>query len=226
MQSILVVEDDVKIASYVSQLLRNEGWGATVVASLAELNEAILSRAPDFALIILDRLLGADDTKAMIPRLHETWPSTPILVLSAINTPLERAELLNVGVDDYLGKPFLNQEFIARVRALVRRSRRAPETHRKFGNTVLDLTRLTLQVEGKAEEALPHKEFLLLRNLTREPGRVISREDLISAVWGQEASFDSNVLEATLTHLRRRLEALGSAIRVKNLRNAGYFVEI
>jgi two-component system alkaline phosphatase synthesis response regulator PhoP len=89
----------------------------------------------------------------------------------------------------------------------------------------LDLDRFSIQVQGR-EETLPQKEFALLKLLTKEPGRVLRRDDLLAVVWGEGISIESNVVEATLTHLRRKLEACGSSIKLKNLKNVGYFVEI
>ncbi|MFL5813711.1 MAG: response regulator transcription factor [Bdellovibrionia bacterium] len=224
MQKALIVEDDEKIAEHVAKLLQEEGWRTHVLDSALALSEALLGKKDQFSLIILDRLLGRVDTKDQLREIRSKWPDAQIMILSAINTPLERAELLNMGVDDYIGKPFLNQEFIARVRALTRRAKAPSEKYRTIGNTVLDLERYSIQVAGK-EEALPQKEFALLKLLTKEPGRVLRRDDLLAVVWGDAASIESNVVEATLTHLRRRLEACGSSIKLKNLKNVGYFVE-
>ncbi|MBC7386877.1 MAG: response regulator transcription factor [Cryobacterium sp.] len=225
MEPILIVEDDPKIATTLMNLFRGEGWTIQIADSTAALNDVILSRGSDFSVILLDRLLQQFDTKALLPEMRKRWSQTPILVLSAINTPLERAELLNLGVDDYLGKPFLNQELLARVRALSRRAKRPEEVYRQLGNTLLDLNRFSFSVEGR-EESLPQKEFLILRLLSRDLGRVFGRDDLMSRVWGEATSSESNVVEATITHLRRRLEVSGSSIKLKNLRNVGYFVEI
>lgn len=224
MQKVLIVEDDEKIASHVAKLLQEEGWRTHVLDSTLSLNEALLARSDPYSLIILDRLLGRNDTKDHLKEIRSKWPEAPILILSAINTPLERAELLNLGVDDYIGKPFLNQEFIARVRALTRRAKSPLEKYRTIGNTVLDLERFSIQVGGK-EESLPQKEFALIKLLTKEPGRVLRRDDLLAVIWGEGISVESNVVEATITHLRRRLEACGSSIKLKNLKNVGYFVE-
>lgn len=224
MQKALIVEDDEKIASHVAKLLREEGWRTHLLDSALALSEALLARSEDYSLIILDRLLGRSDTKERLRDIHAKWPEAPILILSAINTPLERAELLNMGVDDYLGKPFLNQEFTARVRALTRRAKAPSEKYRTIGNTVLDLERFSIQVGGK-EESLPQKEFALIKLLTKEPGRVLSRDDLLAVIWGEGVSVESNVVEATITHLRRRLETCGSTIKLKNLKNVGYFIE-
>ncbi len=224
MQKALIVEDDEKIASHVAKLLQEEGWRTHILDSALALSETLLSRSETYSLIILDRLLGRSDTKNHLRELRSKWPEAQILILSAINTPLERAELLNMGVDDYIGKPFLNQELIARVRALTRRAKAPSEKYRTIGNTVLDLERFSIQVGGK-EESLPQKEFALIKLLTKEPGRVLRRDDLLAVVWGEGVSVESNVVEATITHLRRRLETCGSSIKLKNLKNVGYFIE-
>jgi DNA-binding response OmpR family regulator len=225
MQKALIVEDDEKIAYHVAKLLQQEGWRPHILDSELALSEALLSKSEAYSLIILDRLLGRHDTKSHLREIRAKWPDAQILILSAINTPLERAELLNMGVDDYIGKPFLNQELVARVRALTRRAKAPIEKYRTIGNTVLDLERFSIQVGGK-EESLPQKEFALLKLLTKDPGQVLRRDDLLAVIWGEGASVESNVVEATITHLRRRLEACGSTIKLKNLKNVGYFLEV
>ncbi|RYZ73122.1 MAG: response regulator transcription factor [Proteobacteria bacterium] len=226
MLQILLVEDDLKLAANLQKLLVMEGARVDPVGNVAELNEILVSAKSTYSLIILDRLLGRTDTKDLVPEIRKTWASVPILVLSTINTPMERSDLLNLGVDDYLGKPFLNQELIARVRALSRRAKRADESFRQVGNSILNFNRFTIQIENRGEVTLPQKEFLLLKQLTREVGRVWSREDLLASVWGNQISAESNVLEATITHLRRSLEACKSSLKLKNLRNVGYFIEL
>lgn len=225
MLNILVVEDDLKISKHIEDLMQSEGWLCHRIDSISALNELLLSSHTEFDLILLDRLLHRSDTKAYVGEIRKKWARTPILVLSAINSPLDRTELLNLGVDDYLGKPFLNQELVARIRALCRRAKQQEETRRIVGNTVLYFDRFAIQVNGGREIILPHKEFLLLKHVTKVPGKVFNKNDMLAAIWGGESSVESNVVEAAVNSLRRRLEASGSSCRLKNLRNAGYYIE-
>jgi DNA-binding response OmpR family regulator len=220
---ILVIEDDQRLASHICRLAQEEGLYAQHFSSMVELDHWLGLKQP-FDIIVLDRLLGGLDTKSRVHQIKQRWPSTPILVLSAINTPLERAEFLNLGVDDYLGKPFLSQELLARVRALMRRFHFGQLDYREIGDLVLDLQKRVLIRAGR-QEFLPAKEFMLFKVLTDDMGRVLSRMDLLDLVWSNALEVETNVVEATIANLRRRLNHLGSGISIKNSRNVGYWVE-
>jgi DNA-binding response OmpR family regulator len=156
--------------------------------------------------------------------LKKRWPSAAILVISAINTPVERAELLNLGADDYLGKPFLSQELMARMHAIMRRASAAQGNYRKIGDLVLDIPRRILSY-GDVYESMPTKEFMLIKLLSEDTGRVFSRNELLDTVWGNAFEVETNVVEATIANLRKRITQLGSRVQIKNMRSVGYFLE-
>lgn len=217
------MEDDQRLQQHISASLQQHGFAVTPVADAHELEEIFFSPVT-FQVVILDRLLGAVDTKDLVPRLKTHCPHVPIVILSAISTPSERTDLLNLGADDYLGKPFSMQELIARIRVVQRRSGRAPANFLQLGNTVLDAMKRVISV-GENSVSLPTKEFLLLKALSEQPGRVWSRMDLLDSIWGVNPSAETNVVEATITNLRRRLTDLNSNLRIRNMRNAGYWIE-
>jgi DNA-binding response OmpR family regulator len=223
MTSVLVVEDDPKIGQHLISTLAQEGIAVSLASDKDEFESALTTKT-DVEVVVLDRLLGSFDCKTWLPRIRRAWPDSRILVLSAINTPNERTELLNLGADDYHGKPFVTQEVIARVKALRRRAGSGPSPFVKIGNSVIDIVRRTLSVDGK-EMTIPSKEFLLLRALSANPGRVMNKNQLLETVWGVDLETETNVVEATVTNLRRRLTELGSNIKVKNMRNVGYWIE-
>jgi DNA-binding response OmpR family regulator len=223
MGNILIVEDDPKLGQHLISNFAQEGLHAQLVSNMESL-DAILNSKSKIEVIVLDRLLGTFDCKNWLPRIRQTWPTSRILILSAINTPNERTELLNLGADDYHGKPFATQEVIARVKALLRRVESAPSPHFKIGNSVIDVVSRTLSVDDK-EVTVPAKEFLLLKALSASPGRVLNKNQLLESVWGVDLETETNVVEATVTNLRRRLTDAGSSIKVKNMRNVGYWIE-
>jgi DNA-binding response OmpR family regulator len=222
-ERILIVEDDERLAHHLAVLIQGLGYPSNKAASIAELDH-ILSEKQNFDVVVLDRLLAGNDSKSRVPQIRNRWPFAPILILSAVNTPLERAELLNLGVDDYLGKPFMSQELIARLRALMRRTRAEPNAYREIGDLVLDIPKRIL-IHGAVQETLPAKEFLLLKFLSDDMGRVLSRIDLLEMIWSGALEVETNVVEATAANLRKRLTNLGSAIRIRNSRNVGYWLE-
>ncbi|MBX3020221.1 MAG: response regulator transcription factor [Bdellovibrionales bacterium] len=223
MERILVVEDDSRLGEHVCGLVQSAGFVPRLVSRMSELDLCFVEK-PTLHAIILDRLVGGQDTKARVADLKKRWPLTPILVLSAINTPLERAELLNLGADDYLGKPFLSQELLARVRALTRRFHGVQTNYREIGDLILDIPKRLL-IFGDKQDQLPAKEFLLIKILSDEIARVISKNELLDVVWGGGLDVETNVVEATVANLRRRMAGLGATVEIRNSRNIGYWIE-
>jgi DNA-binding response OmpR family regulator len=223
MRRVLLVEDDIRISDHICKLLQGEGMAVDAVTSVSELN-GFMAQPNEPLAVILDRLLGTDDSKDKMPEIKKRWPTSAILVISAINTPVERAELLNLGADDYLGKPFLSQELLARVHAVLRRSMASQGNYRKVGDLVLDIPRRILS-SGNFYESLPTKEFMLMKLLSEDSGRVFSRNELLDMVWGNALEVETNVVEATIANLRKRIQHLGSSVQIKNMRNVGYFLE-
>mgnify|MGYP003345069558 CR=1 FL=1 len=179
----------------------------------------------NFDLLVLDRLLGRYDTREALPQIRALWPKAGILFLSAINTPSERAELIDLGADDYLGKPYVASELLARVRSLLRRNSERDKERRIVGRATFDLLSRRVFFGSKYED-LPAKEFVLLNMLSERPGRIVKREDLLVAVWGSSDLAGRNLVEAMVTNLRRRLENLDCGLSIRNQRNVGYWLEI
>lgn len=220
---LLLVEDDVRIANHLITALIDQGFSVDHISNQSALVDEIQKSSP-VQMIILDRMLGSFDAKEVLPQMRNKWPGVPILILSAISTPNERAELIDMGADDYLGKPFSTQELISRLRALMRRNVSADQYTLNVGNVAVDLVNRVISV-GSAVEHLPPKEFLLLRALSQERGRVWSKNELLQYVWGQSTDVDTNVVEATVANLRKRLAEIGAEVQIKNLRNSGYWIE-
>ena len=220
---LLLVEDDAKIAKHLISVLREQGFDVKHLSDHVEV-QRVLHESSSVDMFVLDRMLGTFDAKELIPQIREKWPATPILVLSAISTPNERSELIDMGADDYLGKPFSTQELISRLRALVRRRASTDVYFLKVGDLVLDLVKRIATVASAVVHLTP-KEFLLLRALCQERGRVWSKNDLLQHVWEQNVDVDTNVVEATVANLRKRLSEIGAEVKIKNARNSGYWIE-
>ena len=217
---ILIVEDEAKLLSHLDRIIRDEGYSTFTCSSYIELETLLKIPVKRFDVIVLDRLLHGRDTAQLITHIKQNLTDTKLLVLSAINTPTEKTQTLDLGADDYVAKPFDRDELIARIRALLRR---APSEIR-FGNVILDSERRTMKV-GEQEVSLQNKEFILLRTLVRSPGKIFDKNYLYEHVWEMSTEVESNVVEATVNKLRRRLEQIDASFSIKSMRNKGYWIE-
>jgi two-component system, OmpR family, response regulator MprA len=209
---ILVVEDDPALSDTLERVLTAEGYD---VEAAADGNEALArARKRPFDLFVLDILLPGLDGIALCRRLRASG-TTPILMLTALSGTEERVRGLDSGADDYLVKPFAYQELLARVRALLRRA--APADHLRFGDVRLEPASREAWRQDRAL-ALTATEFDLLQHFMRHPRQVLSREQLIDAVWKGEAETD-NVVAVYVGYLRQKL---GEPPLLHTVRGAGY----
>jgi DNA-binding response OmpR family regulator len=226
---ILVVDDDAKIVRLVRTYLERDGFAVVTAADGPAALAAIEEHRP--ALVVLDLMLPELDGRAVIRavRRDEEAGATPILVLSARGTTLDRIAGLEDGADDYLPKPFSPAELVVRVKAILRRggaggaTDRSDPTPLRHNDLVLDPARHEVRIAG-SPVVLTHVEFRLLQALLEADGRVLSRDQLLDAVWGSE---QSEVLDRTVdVHIRRLRDKLGDdpdAPRwVATVRGAGY----
>jgi DNA-binding response OmpR family regulator len=213
MTRVLVVEDDRDIADLVARYLQKSGFEVSVLSSGARALAAIVQQPPD--VIVLDLMLpevnGTEVCRSI--RSNEKTASTPIIMLTARADEAERVAGLEMGADDYLTKPFSPNELVARVRALLRRAERRPvESSRvTYGPIQIDAERHTVVSNG-AEVALTAKEFLLLDYLLKHRGRVLSRDVLLTDVWGYTYTGGTRTVDVHVRRLREKLPALNQAI--------------
>lgn len=227
--TIIVVEDETRVLSFLTEALRKEGHTVHPCATYSDATETIAAVAQACDLVIMDRLLDRVDAITLIPLVRERCKSAKILVLSTINDPVQKAAALDLGADDYLGKPFQLVELSARIRSLARRSQEAAlNANAKSVFTVGDLQINALEhkvsVAGKHVD-LSNKEYLVLLTLMQHPGRVYNKFQLLDRVWDTQFDVESNVVEVTIKNLRRKLESAGSKTEILSRRNIGYWIE-
>lgn len=220
---VLLVEDDLEISQFITKYLNDKGCSVTTAHNRSDIDFNV-NGSNSFDCIVLDRLIETIDTQRYLPDFKKKWPQTPIIVLSAISTPDERTKLLDLGADDYLGKPFSASELFARIQARSRNNVQPHDTFLKSGNTVLDTLKRKVIVNHK-DITLPSKEFLLLQILLKDASRVWSKVDLLESIWGSYLNVESNVVETTIMNLRKKLNEIESNIVIKNSRNSGYWIE-
>ena len=212
---VLVVEDDARLAATLERVLVAEGHEVEVAGDGLDALRRARLRAPDLA--VLDVMLPGADGITVCKRLRET-AQFPILMLTALSGTEHRVRGLDSGADDYLVKPFAYQELLARVRALLRRSR--PAERLRFAGVELEPASRTAW-RGERKLSLTATEFDLLEYVLRHPHQVLSREQLLAAVWGDEPDND-NVVAVYVGYLRQKLEQDGEPRLLQTVRGSGY----
>jgi two-component system alkaline phosphatase synthesis response regulator PhoP len=212
MSRILIVEDDRDIADLLRMYLEKAGYTVDVALSGADVLDQVRERPPD--LIVLDLMLPGTDglTICRALRAGERTASIPIIILSARAAESDRIEGLELGADDYVTKPFSPKEVVARVAAVERRTRRKEATTVvRYGSVTVDRDRHVV-LDGSTEVTLTAKEFLLLDYFLHHRGRVLSRERLLSDVWGYNYAGGTRTVDVHVRRLRKKLPALEQAL--------------
>jgi len=212
MSRVLVVEDDPDIADLIVHALERAGYDASSVASGTDGLASVRARPPD--LLVLDRMLpgmdGRDVCRAL--RADRQTAAVPVIMVTARAEETDRVTGRDLGADDYLTKPFSPRELVARVKALLRRVQRVPDAGRlRLGSLTLDLDSHVV-TDGDREVTLTAKEFRLLHYLLEHPGRVLSRDLLLSDVWGYNYTGGTRTVDVHVRRLREKLPLLADAI--------------
>jgi DNA-binding response OmpR family regulator len=216
---VLVIEDEKGIAEFVERALEADGYAVTVAADGVR-GEA-LAVSGDFDLVLLDRRLPDRSGIEVLEAIRRIVPETPVILVTALGEREDVIEGLDRGADDYVTKPFDLDELLARVRAHLRRPGQRDTTKLRVGDIELDLRSRAVQRCGQ-EVALTTREFQLLAYLMRHPNQVLSREQILSAVWGYDYDPGTNVLSVYVNYLRRKLTVDGEPPPIETVRAAGF----
>ncbi|MCP3972897.1 MAG: response regulator transcription factor [bacterium] len=216
---LLVVEDEVNLATAVAQGLRGEGYDVEV----AHDGEEGLWRAREgqFDAIVLDIMLPGMNGYKVCRTLREEAIWTPILMLTAKAGEFDEAEGLDTGADDYLTKPFSFVVLLARLRALVRRGAAVRSALLTVGDLRLDLSTKECR-RGTMEIELTPREFAVLEALAAQPGRVLSKQELIDKVWGLDYFGNPNIVEVYVGYLRKKVDRPFGVDSIRTVRGVGY----
>jgi two-component system response regulator MprA len=215
---ILVADDEGAVRDALRRVLEAEGYDVTLAGDGDSTLAAVASDRPDA--LVLDVMMPAPDGLEVCRTLRESGDVTPILMLTARRDVSDRVAGLDAGADDYLAKPFALDELLARLRALLRRTPQATETL-EFGDIQLDLAAHRAS-RGGQRLPLTRTDFALLETFLRAPGRVLSRSEILVAVWGYDFGPTSNSLEVYVGYLRRKLEAHDEPRVIQTVRGVGY----
>jgi len=217
---ILVVEDEIKVASFLKQGLEQSSYTVDVVHNGEDaLDYALVN---DYAAIVLDIMLPGRDGLSVVRELRTRKVSSPVLALTARNALEDRVHGLDSGCDDYLPKPFAFDELLARLRALLRRQTNESRLPRlEFSGLSIDPATRAVQRDGRTIE-LTNKEYALLELLLRHPAQVFTRTAILESVWGYDFDAGSNVLEVYMNFLRKKIDINGAKKLLHTVRGVGY----
>jgi DNA-binding response OmpR family regulator len=216
---ILIVEDEEHLATAVAEGLRAEGFSVDVASSGPEGLRAAGARSYD--LVVLDILLPGANGFQVCAALRARGDWVPILMLTAKDGELDEAEALDTGADDFLTKPFSFVVLLARIRALLRRGRRARPAVLRAGDLTLDLAEHRCR-RGDTLVALTPREFSLLEYLLRFPGEALSKREILEHVWGDDFDGDPNIVEVYVGYLRRKVDDAFGRSSLETVRGIGY----
>jgi DNA-binding response OmpR family regulator len=216
---ILVVEDERPIAEFVQRGLEAEGY--SVSCAFDGERGLALARSGDFALVVLDVLLPKLSGLEVIRGIRERDEVLPVVVLTALSETDDVVTGLDLGASDYLTKPFAFAELLARIRVHLRQPGQVNATSLEVGRIQLDFRSREVNRAGHGVK-LTAREFELLAYLMRHPDQVLSREQILNAVWGYDYDPGTNVLEVYVGYLRKKLAAADGAPPIQTVRSAGY----
>jgi DNA-binding response OmpR family regulator len=216
---ILLVEDSERVAETVGASLRARGWGVLVAGGVREADEAVESQHFDVAVVDVGLPDGSGVEWCRAAR--KAGSELPILLLTARNGIGHRVSGLDAGADDYLGKPFSMEELVARVRALSRRGPRWTESVRHYGALVVDRDRRVVAV-NEERVALTTRELDIVTLLAWRDGRVVPRDEVLEAVWGDASERAAASLEVLVARIRRKFAERGVRDALRTVRQVGY----
>jgi len=220
---VLVVEDDKKTATFIGKALRAEGFNVDVLHNGDDALTALL--ATPFDGVVLDIMLAGRDGISVLKQLRVRGKKTPVLLLSARGEVNEKVEGLNAGADDYLAKPFVLDELVARVHALIRRVGDTKSPVLVLGDLSLDTVSHMAQRGGRSIE-LTAREYRLLEFLMRSPGRVCGRMTIIEKVWDYDFDPGSNIVDVYIRRLREKVDDDFEVKLLHSIRGEGYLVKL
>ena len=217
---VLIVEDEVRLAENLAAALR-DGGGFAVDHAADGIEGELLARQGCYDAIILDLMLPGQSGESMLRAIRSKKDSTPVLILTAREGTRSIIELLNSGADDYLSKPFDLGELMARVKALIRRGKGASHPVFRFADVELNTLEQVVHRAGRLVDLSP-TEYRILEYLMHRPRVIVSRKELLEHLYDYNWEHHSNVIEAHISNLRRKLDEGSDGSLIETLRHRGY----
>ena len=218
---LLLVDDEKQLVDALSVILKQNNY--SVDYALNGEDGLDLSLSGIYDLIILDVMMPKLDGFSVLKQIRKNNISTPVLILSAKSEINDKIGGLNLGADDYMTKPFSTEEFLARIKALLRRKEKFTGDLLEFSDISLNRDNLEL-VCGLKNVALGKKEFQILEMLILSEGKCIDKERFIEKIWGYDSDAEYNTIEVYVSFLRKKLTLIGANVEIKSLRGVGYML--
>ncbi|BAY28553.1 two component transcriptional regulator, winged helix family protein [Tolypothrix tenuis PCC 7101] len=217
--NVLFVEDEAKIANFVRDGLKEQGF---VVDYCDNGDEGYLKALDnEYDALILDIMVPGKDGLSILKQLRQKGRNTPVILLTARNELDDRLEGLNLGADDYIAKPFFVEELAARIHAVVRRSLGDRQNLLSVGPIKLDRITREVTCDGQVVE-LTTREFNLVEYLMRSPGRVFTRTQILEHVWGYDFNPNTNVVDVCIQRIRKKIDSITGLTWIESVRGVGY----
>jgi len=209
------------MARVLLEALRRRDVLADHVSTISDADA--LARDGSYDVLVLDRRLPDGEGLNLVASLRRSRHTVPILVLTALGSVDHRVDGLDAGADDYLAKPFAIEELLARLRALYRRGPSLSDKYAHFGNLSIDPRSNEVSIAGSIIE-LRRREYLVLEALMRRPNRIVTRSNLIEAVYTLDDEIESNALDAHISRIRKKLAQAEATVEIRAVRNIGYLI--
>ena len=220
---ILLAEDERDLADALEAMLKHNNYSVDTVDNGQDALDYLM--LDDYDGAILDVMMPKMDGVTVVQKLREAKKNTPVLLLTAKSEVEDKVYGLDSGADDYLTKPFVIKELLARVRSTTRRQATFTSNVLELGNVSLSKYTFELSTE-KDKVRLSNKEYQMMEMLMRNPGNVIQTEQFLERIWGYDSDSEINVVWVNISYLRKKLKALDANVQIKATRNVGYTLEI
>lgn len=220
---LLLAEDEVELSNALTAVLKHNNYSVDAVYNGIDALDYMQNASYDG--VILDIMMPGMDGLSVLKKVRASGNAVPVLLLTAKAEVDDKVEGLDTGADDYLAKPFVMKELLARIRAMTRRQAIVTENVLKFGNLYLDRTTFVMSTK-EGEVRLANKEFQMMEMFLVNPGQVISQERFMQKIWGYDSDTEASVVWVYVSNLRKKLSTLMADVTIKAIRNQGYAMEL
>ena len=220
---LLLAEDEVELSNALTAVLKHNNYSVDAVYNGTDALDYMQNASYDG--VILDIMMPGMDGLSVLKKVRASGNAVPVLLLTAKAEVDDKVEGLDTGADDYLAKPFVMKELLARIRAMTRRQAIVTENVLKFGNLYLDRTTFVMSTK-EGEVRLANKEFQMMEMFLVNPGQVISQERFMEKIWGYDSDTEASVVWVYVSNLRKKLSTLMADVTIKAIRNQGYAMEL